>query len=239
MKIRIEMNESEIRSIATVVKPVYDVDGLEKYEIDFIRNMNKIVERICGQEDHSVAGAGYRSTFGNNVVEINVDSKAISMVSRFYNKLARRFVPVVNNVVRFVKSFKEVFDVTGDAVRQDAKTFWDAYNKAFPVEREWRMISVEQAHAACLQERIQGSSDWTPIQWTLGWSKVEGAMDVMDLHPAYQFFAEEDAAKAAFHAFLDRTNDPCNWFDVDKNSDAQQEQTESSSDSDVSGWDYV
>lgn len=202
MKIRIEMTEREIRDMGMSVKPIYEIDGLEHYEADFDHNLNKIVGRICGQEDHSVAGAGYHSTFGNNVVEINVDSKAISMISTFYGKLARRFVPVVNNVIRFVKSFKELFDVTGDAVRQDSKKFWDAYDKAFQVEREWKLITVRQAHVACLYERIKGSSEWTPIQWTLGWGKIEAAMDVMDVHPWYSFFDHEDAAKAAFHSFL-------------------------------------
>ena len=202
MKIRIELTEKEIRNLAMAVKPVYEIDGLEKYETDFSRNVNKLVERICADENHCITGAGYTSIVGNNAVRINIDSKAIDMVSTFYNKLARRFVPVVNNVVRFVKSFKELFDVTGDAVRQDAKTFWDAYNKAFPVEREWKMITVDQAHAACIYERIEGSSDWTPIRWTMGWSKIEKVMDVMDVHPAYRFFSSEEAAKAAFHAFL-------------------------------------
>ena len=202
MKIRIELTEKEIRNLAMAVKPVYEIDGLEKYETDFSRNVNKLVERICADENHCITGAGYTSIVGNNAVRINIDSKAVDMVSTFYNKLARRFVPVVNNVVRFVKSFKELFDVTGDAVRQDAKTFWDAYNKAFPVEREWKMISVRQAHAACLYERVTGSTEWCPIQWTTGWSKIEKVMDVMDVHPAYQFFSSEEAAKAAFHAFL-------------------------------------
>ena len=147
------------------------------------------------------------------------------MIGGFYSKIARRFIPVVNSLVRFMKSFKELFDVTGDAVRQDAKTFWDAYNKAFPVEREWKMITVDQAHAACIYERIEGSSDWTPIRWTMGWSKIEKVMDVMDVHPAYRFFSSEKAAKEAFHAFLQGK--------------AQQDQTESSSDSDVNGWDYI
>ena len=225
MKIRIELTEKEIRNLAMAVKPVYEIDGLEHYETDFSRNVNKLVERICADENHCITGAGYTSIVGNNAVRINIDSKVVDMVSTFYNKLARRFVPVVNNVVRFVKSFKELFDVTGDAVRQDAKTFWDAYNKAFPVEREWKLVSVQQAHAACLYERVTGSTEWCPIQWTMGWKKVDDVMDVMDLHPAYQFFSSEEAAKEAFHTFLQGK--------------AQQDQTESSSDSDVNGWDYV
>lgn len=84
---------------------------------------------------------------------------------------------------------------------------------------------MEQAHAACLYERIVGSSEWTNIQWSTGWQKVDDVMDVMDLHPSYRFFADEESAKAAFHAFLQ--------------GDAQQEQTESEADSDVKGWDYV
>ena len=225
MKIRIELTEKEIRNLAMAVKPVYEIDGLEHHETDFSRNVNKLVEHICADENHCITGAGYTSIVGNNAVRINIDSKAVDMVSTFYNKLARRFVPVVNNVVRFVKSFKELFDVTGDAVRQDAKTFWDAYNKAFPVEREWKLVTVQQAHAACLYERVTGSTEWCPIQWTMGWKKVDDVMDVMDLHPSYQFFADEESAKAAFHAFLQGK--------------AQQDQTESSSDSDVNGWDYV
>ena len=202
MKIRIELTEKEIRNLAMAVKPVYEIDGLEHHETDFSRNVNKLVEHICADENHCITGAGYTSIVGNNAVRINIDSKAVDMVSTFYNKLARRFVPVVNNVVRFVKSFKELFDVTGDAVRQDAKTFWDAYNKAFPVEREWKLVTVQQAHAACLYERVTGSTEWCPIQWTMGWKKVDDVMDVMDLHPAYQFFSSEEAAKEAFHTFL-------------------------------------
>lgn len=202
MKIRIELTEKEIRNLAMAIKPVYEIDGLEHYETDFSRNVNKLVDRICADENHCITGAGYTSIVGNNAVRINIDSKAIDMVSTFYNKLARRFVPVMNNVVRFMKSFKELFDVTGDAVRQDAKTFWDAYNKAFPVEREWKLVTVQQAHAACLYERVTGSTEWCPIQWTTGWSKIEKVMDVMDVSPWYSFFATEDAAKAAFHEFL-------------------------------------
>lgn len=202
MKIRIELTEKEIRNLAMAIIPVYEIDDLEHYETDFSRNVNKLVERICADENHCITGAGYTSIVGNNAVRINIDSKAVDMVSTFYNKLARRFVPVVNNVVRFVKSFKELFDVTGDAVRQDAKMFWDAYNKAFPVEREWKMISVRQAHAACLYERVTGSTEWCPIQWTTGWSKIEKVMDVMDVHPAYQFFSSEESAKDAFHSYL-------------------------------------
>lgn len=202
MKIRIELTEKEIRNLAMAIKPVYEIDGLEHYETDFSRNVNKLVERICADENHCITGAGYTSIVGNNAVRINIDSKAVDMVSTFYNKLARRFVPVVNNVVRFVKSFKELFDVTGDAVRQDAKTFWDAYNKAFPVEREWKLVTVQQAHAACLYERVTGSTEWCPIQWTTGWSKIEKVMDVMDVHPAYQFISSEESAKDAFHSYL-------------------------------------
>lgn len=224
MKIRIELTEKEIRNLAMAVKPVYEIDGLEHYETDFSRNVNKLVERICADENHCITGAGYTSIVGNNAVRINIDSKAVDMVSTFYNKLARRFVPVVNNVVRFVKSFKELFDVTGDAVRQDAKTFWDAYNKAFPVEREWKLVTVRQAHAACLYERVTGSTEWCPIQWTMGWSKIEAAMDVMDVHPWYSFFTGEDAAKAAFHEFL-----------LD---DAQQKETEKESAPEQKSDDY-
>lgn len=224
MKIRIELTEKEIRNLAMAVKPVYEIDGLEHYETDFSRNVNKLVERICADENYCITGAGYTSIVGNNAVRINIDSKAVDMVSTFYNKLARRFVPVVNNIVRFVKSFKELFDVTGDAVRQDAKTFWDAYNKAFPVEREWKLVSVQQAHAACLYERVTGSTEWCPIQWTMGWSKIEAAMDVMDVHPWYSFFTGEDAAKAAFHEFL-----------LD---DAQQKETEKESAPEQKSDDY-
>lgn len=239
MKIRIELTEKEIRNLAVAIKPVYEIDGLEHYETDFSRNVNKLVERICADENRCITGAGYTSIVGNNAVRINIDSKAVDMIGSFYNKIARRFVPMANSLVRFVKSFKELFDVTGDAVRQDAKTFWDAYNKAFPVEREWKLVTVQQAHAACLYERVTGSTEWCPIQWTTGWSKIEKVMDVMDVSPWYSFFTEEDAAKAAFHEFLSRTNDPCNWSsDVNKNGDDQQEQSDMK-DSDLKDWDQL
>ena len=70
------------------------------------------------------------------------------------------------------------------------------------MEREWKLVTVQQAHAACLYERVTGSTEWCPIQWTMGWKKVDDVMDVMDLHPAYQFFSSEEAAKEAFHTFL-------------------------------------
>ena len=70
------------------------------------------------------------------------------------------------------------------------------------MEREWKLVSVQQAHAACLYERVTGSTEWCPIQWTTGWSKIEKVMDVMDVHPAYQFFSSEESAKDAFHSYL-------------------------------------
>ena len=228
MKIRIELNEKEIRDLAMAVKPAYEIDGLEKYETDFDHDLNKIVERICTDDIRTVVGHGYTGNVGNNTVRFEFDSRAVEMMARYVAKTIRRFNPLINSVIRFAKSMKELVGITGEALKADANEFTKHFERAFPIEREWRLITVEQAHAACLQERIEGSSEWTPIQWSTGWQKVDDVMDVMDLHPSYRFFADEESAKAAFHAFLQGNAQQ-----------DQQDQTESSSDSDVNGWDYV
>lgn len=202
MKIRIEMNESEIRSMSIALKPMYEIDGLEHYKADFDHDLNKIIERVCTDENKIVVGHGYTGTVGNNTVRFEFDSRAVEMKALYVAKTLRRFLPVINTTVRFVKSMKELIGLTRETLRSDAEEFTSRFNRAFPVEREWKLVTVEQAHAACLQERIEGSTEWTPIQWTMGWKKVDDVMDVMDLHPAYQFFSSEEAAKAAFHAFL-------------------------------------
>ena len=228
MKIRIELSEKEIRDLAVSVKPMCEIDGLEKYKADFDRDLNKIVERICSKENNIVVGHGYRGTVGNDAVRFEFDSKAVEMMALYVAKTLRRFLPVINTTVRFVKSMKELINFTGEALKADANEFTKRFDQAFPVEREWRLITVQQAHAACLYERIAGSSEWTNIQWSTGWQKVHDVMDVMDPHPSYQFFADEESAKAAFHAFLrgDAQQD-------------QQEQTDSASDLKGRGWDYV
>lgn len=226
MKIRIELNEKEIRDLGCAMKPMHEIDGLEHYKADLERDTNKVVERICSKENNIVVGHGYRGTVGNNTVKFEFDSRAVEMAAQYFTKTLRRFLPVVNSTIRFVKSMRELIGFTRETLRSDAEEFTSRFNRAFPVEREWKMISVRQAHVACLYERIVGSTEWSPIQWTTGWSKIEEVMDVMDISPWYSFFNHEDAAKAAFHEFLQQD-------------DAQQEQTESSSDSDVSGWDYV
>lgn len=202
MKIRIEMNESEIRSMSCAVKPMYEIDGLEHYKADFDHDLNKIVGRICTDDIHTVVGHGYTGNVGNNTVRFEFDSRAVEMMALYVAKTLRRFLPVINTTVRFVKSMKELIGFTRETLRSDAEEFTSRFNRAFPVEREWKLVTVEQAHAACLYERIVGSTEWTNIQWTTDWQKVDDVMDVMDLHPSYRFFAEEDAAKAAFHAFL-------------------------------------
>ena len=207
MKIRFEMSESEIRSMSIALKPMYEIDGLERYKADLERDTNKVVERICSKENNIVVGHGYRGTVGNDAVRFEFDSKAVEMMALYVAKTLRRFLPVINTTVRFVKSMRELIGFTRETIRSDAEEFTSRFNRAFPVEREWKMISVRQAHAACLYERIVGSTEWTPIQWSTGWQKVEAAMDVMDLSPWYSFFTEEDAAKAAFHEFLQEQDD--------------------------------
>ena len=220
MKIRIELTEKEIRNLGCAVKPLYEIDGLEEHEVEGDRNMKKLVNRICADENHIVVGHGYTGTVGNGTIKFNIDGNAIEMAARYVAKTLRRFNPLINSTIRFIKSMKELVGITGETLRSDAEEFTKMYNTAFPVEREWRLITVEQAHAACLYERIVGSTEWNNIQWTTGWQKVDDVMDVMDLHPSYQFFADEESAKAAFHAFL-------------------QGQTDSASDLKGKGWDYV
>lgn len=202
MKIRIEMNESEIRSMSCAVKPMYEIDGLEHYKADFDHDLNKIVGRICTDDIHTVVGHGYTGNVGNNTVRFEFDSRAVEMMALYVAKTLRRFLPVINTTVRFVKSMKELIGFTRETLRSDAEKFTSRFNRAFPVEREWKLVTVEQAHAACLYERIVGSTEWTNIQWTTDWQKVDDVMDVMDLHPSYRFFADEESAKAAFHAYL-------------------------------------
>lgn len=202
MKIRIEMNESEIRSMSCAVKPMYEIDGLEHYKADFDHDLNKIVGRICTDDIHTVVGHGYTGNVGNNTVRFEFDSRAVEMMALYVAKTLRRFLPVINTTVRFVKSMKELIGFTRETLRSDAEEFTSRFNRAFPVEREWKLVTVEQAHAACLYERIVGSTEWTNIQWTTDWQKVDDVMDVMDLHPSYRFFADEESAKAAFHAYL-------------------------------------
>lgn len=202
MKIRIELSEKEIRDLAVSVKPMCEIDGLEKYKADFDRDLNKIVERICSKENNIVVGHGYRGTVGNDAVRFEFDSKAVEMTALYVAKVLRRVNPVINSVIRFVKSMRELIGFTRETIRSDAEEFTSRFNRAFPVEREWKLVTVEQAHAACLYERVEGSTEWTNIQWTTGWQKVDDVMDVMDLHPSYRFFADEESAKAAFHAFL-------------------------------------
>lgn len=202
MKIRIEMNESEIRSMSCAMKPMYEIDGLEHYKADFDHDLNKIIKRVCSDDNNIVVGHGYKGIIGSNAVKFEFDSRAVEMTALYVAKVMRRFLPVVNSTIRFVKSMRELIGFTRETLRSDAEEFTSRFNRAFPVEREWKLVTVEQAHAACLQERITGSSEWTPIQWSTGWDKVEGAMDVMDLHPSYRFFADEESAKAAFHAYL-------------------------------------
>lgn len=228
MKIRIEMSESEIRSLSMAVKPMYEIDGLEEREVEGDRNMKKLIERVCSDDNNIVVGHGYKGIIGSNAVKFEFDSRAVEMAARYFAKTLRRFNPLINATIRFVKSMKELVGITGETLRSDAEEFTKKYNDAFPVEREWKLVTVEQAHAACLYERVTGSTEWTNIQWTTGWQKVDDVMDVMDLHPAYHFFADEESAKAAFHAFLQGNAQQ-----------EQQDQTESSSDSDVNGWDYV
>lgn len=202
MKIRIEMNESEIRSMSCAMKPMYEIDGLEHYKADFDHDLNKIIKRVCSDDNNIVVGHGYKGIIGSNAVKFEFDSRAVEMTALYVAKVMRRFLPVVNSTIRFVKSMRELIGFTRETLRSDAEEFTSRFNRAFPVEREWKLVTVEQAHAACLQERITGSSEWTPIQWSTGWDKVEGAMDVMDLHPSYRFFADEESAKAVFHAYL-------------------------------------
>lgn len=202
MKIRFELTEKEIRSLAVAIKPMYEIDGLEHYKADFDHDLNKIVGRICTDDICTVVGHGYTGNVGNNTVRFEFDSRAVEMMALYAAKTVRRFLPVINTTVRFVKSMKELIGFTRETLRSDAEEFTSRFNRAFPVEREWKLVTVEQAHAACLYERIVGSTKWTNIQWTTDWQKVDDVMDVMDLHPSYRFFAEEDAAKAAFHAFL-------------------------------------
>lgn len=226
MKIRFELNEKEIRDLGAAMKPMYEIDGLEHYKADFDHDLNKAVERICADDNKIVVGHGYTGTIGNNIVKFEFDSRAVEMAAQYFAKTLRRFLPVVNSTVRFVKSMRELIGFTRETLRSDAEEFTSRFNRAFPVEREWKLVTVEQAHAACLQERIEGSSEWTPIQWSTGWDKVEGAMDVMDLHPSYRFFADEESAKAAFHSYL--------------LGDAQQEKTDSDlNDPNPKGWEYV
>lgn len=202
MKIRIEMTEKELRNLAVVTKPMYEIDGLEHYEADFNRNLNKVVERVCAIDNKVVIGHGYKGIIGSNAVRFDFDSRAVEMTALYVAKVMRRFLPVINTTVRFVKSMRDLIGFTRETLKTDANEFTKRFDRAFPVEREWRLISVEQAHAACLYERISGSSDWTPIQWSTDWHKVEDAMDVIDLQPVYKYFADEEAAKAAFHTFL-------------------------------------
>lgn len=228
MKIRIELTEKEIRNLAMAVKPVYEIDGLEEREVEGDRNMKKLIERVCSDDNNIVVGHGYKGIIGSNAVKFEFDSRAVEMAAQYFAKTLRRFNPLINATIRFVKSMKELVGITGETLRSDAEEFTKKYNDAFPVEREWKLVTVEQAHAACLYERIDGSTEWTNIQWTTGWQKVDDVMDVMDLHPSYRFFADEESAKAAFRAFLQGNAQQ-----------DQQDQTESSSDSDVNGWDYV
>lgn len=202
MKIRIEMNESEIRSMSIALKPMYEIDGLEHYKADFDHDLNKIVGRICTDDIHTVVGHGYTGNVGNNTVRFEFDSRAVEMMALYVAKTLRRFLPVINTTVRFVKSMKELIGFTRETLRSDAEEFTNRFNRAFPVEREWKLVTVEQAHAACLYERIVGSTEWTNIQWTTDWQKVDDVMDVMDLHPSYRFFADEESAKAAFRSYL-------------------------------------
>ena len=202
MKIRIEMTEREIRSMSCAVKPMYEIDGLEHYKPDFDHDLNKIVGRICTDDIHTVVGHGYTGNVGNNTVRFEFDSRAVEMMALYVAKTLRRFLPVINTTVRFVKSMRELIGFTRETIRSDAEEFTSRFNRAFPVEREWKLVTVEQAHAACLYERIVGSTEWTNIQWTTDWQKVDDVMDVMDLHPSYRFFADEESAKAAFHAYL-------------------------------------
>lgn len=202
MKIRFELTEKEIRSLAVAIKPMYEIDGLEHYKADFDHDLNKIVGRICTDDIRTVVGHGYTGNVGNNTVRFEFDSRAVEMMALYAAKTVRRFLPVINTTVRFVKSMKELIGFTRETLRSDAEEFTSRFNRAFPVEREWKLVTVEQAHAACLQERITGSSEWTPIQWSIGWDAIERAMDVVDFHPAYRFFADEESAKAAFHAYL-------------------------------------
>lgn len=202
MKIRVELSEKEIRDMAVAIKPMYEIDGLEHYKVDLDRDTNKIVERVCADDNKIIVGHGYRGIVGSNAVKFEFDSRAVEMTALYAAKLMRRILPVINTTIRFVKSMRELIGFTNETLKVDANEFTKRFDRAFPVEREWRLISVEQAHAACLYERITGSSDWTPIQWSTGWNKVESAMDVIDLHPAYSFFDNEEAAKAAFHTFL-------------------------------------
>ena len=202
MKIRIELTEKEIRNLAMAVKPVYEIDGLEEREVEGDRNMKKLIERVCSDDNNIVVGHGYKGIIGSNAVKFEFDSRAVEMAAQYFAKTLRRFNPLINATIRFVKSMKELVGITGETLRSDAEEFTKKYNDAFPVEREWKLVTVEQAHAACLYERIDGSTEWTNIQWTTGWQKVDDVMDVMDLHPSYRFFADEESAKAAFHAFL-------------------------------------
>lgn len=202
MKIRIELNEKEIRSMGCAMKPAYEIDGLEQYKADFDHDLNKIVGRICTDDIHTLVGHGYTGNVGNNTVRFEFDSRAVEMMALYVAKTLRRFLPVINTTVRFVKSMKELIGFTRETLRSDAEEFTSRFNRAFPVEREWKLVTVEQAHAACLYERIVGSTEWTNIQWTTDWQKVDDVMDVMDLHPSYRFFADEESAKAAFHAYL-------------------------------------
>lgn len=239
MKIRFELSEKEIRDMGIALKPMYEIDGLERYKADFDHDLNKIVGRICTDDIHTVVGHGYKGVVGNGAVRFEFDSRAVEMMALYVAKTIRRFNPLINSVIRFAKSMRELIGFTRETLRSDAEEFTSRFNRAFPVEREWKLICIEQAHAACLYERIVGSSDWTPIQWTTGWSKIEKVMDVMDVHPAYRFFSSEEDAKAAFHAYLLGDAQQKETENAPTQDDAQQDQTESSSDSDVNGWDYV
>lgn len=94
MKIRIEMNESEIRSMSCAVKPMYEIDGLEHYKADFDHDLNKIVGRICTDDIHTVVGHGYTGNVGNNTVRFEFDSRAVEMMALYVAKTLRRFLPV-------------------------------------------------------------------------------------------------------------------------------------------------
>lgn len=226
MKIRFELSEKEIRDMAIAFKPMYEVDGLEHYKPEFEHDLNKIVERICADDNKIIVGHGYRGVVGSDAVKFEFDSRAVEMTALYAAKVMRRILPIINTTVRFVKSMRELIGFTSETLKTDANEFSKRFNRAFPVEREWRLVSVEQAHAACLYERVSGSSDWTSIQWSTGWNKIDEAMEVVDLHPAYQYFADEEAAKAAFHSFLNRTNDPCNCDAQPKENAPKQEHDE-------------
>lgn len=202
MKIRIELSEKEIRDMAVAIKPMYEIDGFEEHEVAGDRNMKKLVKRICADENVTAVGHGYTGIVGNGVIKFNIDGNAIAMAAQYAAKTMRRFIPLINATIRFVKSMKELVGLTSETLRSDAEEFTKKYNDAFPLEREWKLVTVDSANSACLYERVNGATEWTKIMWTDQWDKVDNAMDVMDLHPSYAFFDNEDVARNAFMGYL-------------------------------------